>query len=127
MSDFERDYEIAYHWSPSARREAIQREGLRVGAEPCVNGVEDDHRNLWVSVSPTPSQAWWLSGEALYLGGFGSESPIWDLYEVDLAGLVIERRQKDYPELYVHEDISPERITRVAIRKFGSFTEQQSA
>lgn len=125
MSDFERDYEIAYHWSPSTRRDAIEREGLRIGSEPSVNGVEDDHRNGWVSVSPTPSQAWWLSAGALHIGGFGSEAPIWDLYEVDIADLSVERRQGDYPEFYVHENVASERVTRVAIRKFGAWPDIQ--
>lgn len=120
MSDFERDYDIGYHWSPASRRTAIERDGLRVGAEPSVNAAEgDSHRNLWISVSPTPAQAWWLSAEALHIGGFGSESPDWDLYEVDLKGLPVDRRSGDYPEFYVHEHISPDRVMWVARRGFG--------
>lgn len=121
MSDFERDYEITYHWSPSTRRAAIEREGLRIGVKPCVNGVEDDHRNEWISVSPTPSQAWWLSGEALCGGGFPSEAPEWDLYEVDVKGLSVDRRSciDDYPELYVLENVPPDRVRWVARRRFN--------
>lgn len=119
MSDFERDYEIAYHWSPSTRRTFIEGEGLRIGAPPAVNGVEDDHRNEWISVSPTPGQAWWLSGEALWGGGFPSESTEWDLYEVDIKGLSVGRRGDDYPELRVHENISADRVRWVGRRTFG--------
>lgn len=121
MSDFERDYEIVYHWSPSTRRPAIEREGLRIGVAPCVNGVEDDHRNPWISVCPTPSQAWWLSGEALHGGGFVCEAPVWDLYEVDVKGLKTDRRgfRDDYPEFYVLEDVAADRVRWVARRTFG--------
>jgi hypothetical protein len=120
MSDYERDYEIAYHWSPCTRREAIAREGLKVGAPPCVNAEEfgEGHRNLWVSVSPTPSQAWYLSAGALYVGGFPTESDHWDLYEVDIKGLEVERRRDDYPELYVYDNIPAHAVRRVAFRRF---------
>lgn len=124
MSDFEREYEIAYHWSPTTRRAAIEREGLRIGAEPCVNGIDEDHRNQWISVSPTPIQAWWLSGEALYGGGFPCEAPIWDLYEVDIKDLNYDRRHDDYPELRVMQDVPADRLRWVARRTFGDDEEK---
>jgi hypothetical protein len=60
-----------------------------IGSKPCVNGVEDDHRNLWISLSPTAAQAGSLSGEALAVGGFGAESDVWDLWEVDITDLCL--------------------------------------
>jgi hypothetical protein len=137
MSDFERDYVIVYHWSPSTRRAAIERDGLRIGAEPAVNAVEGSgfldgepgpagHRNECISVSPTPTQAWWLSGEALEVGGFPSESPTWDLYEVNIAGLDYDRRGDDFPELKVREGISADRVTWIASRPFESRHENPS-
>lgn len=118
MPDFETDCDVGYHWSPSTRREAIEREGLRVGAAPAVNGVEDGHRNSYISLSPTPAQAWWLSGGALFTGGFASESPTWDLYEVDINGLDAGRLAEGYPEIQVREDISADRVERIALRAF---------
>jgi hypothetical protein len=74
-----------FHWSPTSRRADIHAEGLRIGCRPVVNGVEDDHRNPWISLSPTPWQAWDLSAGALAVGRFTSESPLWDLWRADLT------------------------------------------
>ena len=78
---------VAYHWSPSTRRTSIRTRGLVIGAAPSVNGVEDDHRNPWISLAPTAAQAWWLSGGALEGGGFAVEHPVWDLWEADLTDI----------------------------------------
>lgn len=114
-----RGYLIAYHYSPRVRRKLILREGLRIGAPPCVNGVEDDCRNDWISLSPTAAQAWWLSGEALGIGGFQVECNIWDLWEADIAGLDWEQRRDGYPEIKVNQDISADRLNLVGQRQFG--------
>jgi hypothetical protein len=111
--------EIAYHWSPSSRRKSIEQVGLCVGSNPVVNGIQGDHRNPYISLSPTPAQAWWLSGGALAIGGFNSESDVWDLYEVDIKGRVAVCRDDDYPEIKVYEDIPADHVIRVAQRAFA--------
>ena len=65
---------------------------------PSVNGVEDDHRNPWISLAPTAAQAWWLSGGALEGGGFAVEHPVWDLWEADLTD--IEGYRADFLKLF---------------------------
>jgi hypothetical protein len=119
------DYVIAYHYSPSTRRAAILRDGLVIGSEPCVNGIEDDHRNLWISLSPTAAQAWWLSGEALAVGGFGAESDVWDLWEVDITDLDRQDWLDRLPELQVLEDIPAYRLHLVGQRTLEA--EQETA
>ena len=52
-----------------ARRTSIRTRGLVIGAALSVNGVEDDHRNPWISLAPTAAQAWWLSGEHSKVAG----------------------------------------------------------
>lgn len=111
-----------YHWSPATRRESIQRRGLLIGAEPCVNGVEDDHRNEWISLSPTPAQAWWLSGQALECGGFTAEHPVWDLWQVDLTDADTAPCAGSYPEMRVHHSLTPDRLTWIASRQFATST-----
>ncbi|MCV7174760.1 hypothetical protein [Mycolicibacterium sphagni] len=112
--------DVAYHWSPSTRRLGIHTDGLKIGAAPAVNSVGGDWHNSWISLSPTPAQAWSLSGGALEVGGFSTESPIWDLYEVDITGLPIARAATaDYPELHISQDIPADRVVRVAMRLYG--------
>lgn len=110
---------VGYHWSPATRRAGIAAGGLRIGAEPVVNGVEDVHRNRWISLCTTPTHAWWLSAGALHTGGFGGPelNGAWDLYEVDVSGLAITTMSGPYPEVRVAVDIAPERITWVARRQ----------
>lgn len=110
---------IAYHWSPSTRRASIRRRGLVIGATPAVNGVEDDHRNPWISLAPTPALAWWMSGEALEGGGFAAEDPVWDLWEVNLAGIEHTTGTPSYPEITVPSCIPPDRLTWIGTRTFG--------
>lgn len=45
---------VGYHWSPATRRAGIDAGGLRIGTAPVVNGVEDVHRNRWISLCATP-------------------------------------------------------------------------
>lgn len=110
---------VGYHWSPATRRSSIHARGLLVGSRPVVNGVEDDHRNPWISLSPTPSQAWWLSGGAIACGGFHSECPTWDLWEVDLTDARAEYTDCGYPEVRVLHAISPTRMAWIASRQFS--------
>lgn len=110
---------VAYHWSPSTRRTSIRTRGLVIGAAPSVNGVEDDHRNPWISLAPTAAQAWWLSGGALEGGGFAVEHPVWDLWEADLTDIEHTPGRPDYPEIRVRGDIPSDRLTWIGSRVFG--------
>ncbi|WP_418054414.1 hypothetical protein [Mycolicibacterium senegalense] len=110
---------IAYHWSPSLRKRGIEERGLVIGAAPAVNAVQDSHRNPWISVSPTPSQAWWLSGGALEAGGLldGLDgSSLWLLWEVDITGLTVQGDIANYPEYQVLENIAADRVTLIGQR-----------
>lgn len=112
---------VGYHWSPSTRREGIEARGLVIGSAPAVNSAQGhDHRNGWVSVSPTALQAWWLSAGALAAGGFQApESPLWLLWEVDITSLEAINAVGQYREWRVLQDIAPERVKLVGQRVFG--------
>lgn len=110
--------DVGYHWAPSSRRATIQAQGLRIGCRPAVNGVEDDHRNPWISLSPTASQAWTLSAGALATGGFPSEAPAWDLWEADLTGAKVQRCGGDYPELRALQPLPVDCLVWIASRRF---------
>ena len=110
---------VGYHWSPRTRRASIHAHGLVIGARPAVNGVEDLHLNPWISLSPTPSQAWLLSAGAIACGGFESECPTWDLWEADLTDAHADYISNGYPELRVLQNISSDRLTWIASRPFA--------
>jgi len=65
-----------FHWSPAARRAAIERRGLRIDSPPTV-----DSRH-WgrVCVCMSPSHAWALSA-----GYVGEPGQVWDLWMVQLS------------------------------------------
>lgn len=108
---------IGYHWSPRTRHTAIRNTGLMIGSPPVVNAAGgNDYRSTWVSLSPTPSQAWWLSGDALAVGGFTTESATWDLWKVDLTGIDTRHVMSGYPEIQALHNIPPDRLTWIASR-----------
>lgn len=109
---------IAYHWSPQSRRASIEGSGLVIGSDPSVNGVEDDFRSPWVSLSPTPALAWWLSVGALEVGGFVPDDTVWLLWEVDITGLAVQGDIGRYPEYQVLQNISAARLMLVGQRNF---------
>lgn len=107
---------IGYHWSPRTRHVAIRDTGLMIGSPPVVNAIDGDgYRSAWISLSPTPSQAWWLSGDALTVGGFTTEV-LWDLWEVDLTGIDTRHVMSGYPEIRALQNIPPQRLTWIAGR-----------
>jgi len=112
--------DVGYHWSPVSRRAAIFLDGLRPGCQPTVNGIQDDHRNPWISLSPTPSQAWTLSAGALAVGGFSSEAAVWDLWQADLSSLEVRCCDDSYPEIRVLEPIAPPQLMWIASRPFSA-------
>lgn len=67
-----------YHWSPVERRKAIRVEGLRPYSEPTVSTGPERYPSI--SLSPTPSMAWGLSGDM----GWATEIEDWDLWQVNL-------------------------------------------
>lgn len=67
-----------FHWSPTDRRDEILRDGLRLFSVPTV--CTGDHRYPSISLSPSPSQGWGLSGDMPQV----SEIEWWDLWEVAL-------------------------------------------
>ncbi len=108
---------IGYHWSPRTRHTAIRNTGLVIGSPPVVNAVDGaDYRSTWISLSPTPSQAWWLSGDALTVGGFTTESPTWDLWEADLTAIDTRLVMTGYPEIRALQSVPAERLTWIASR-----------
>lgn len=115
------DAVVGYHWSPSTRRAGIEERGLVIGAVPVINSVEgQEYRNPWVSVSPTPSQAWWLSAGAVAVGGMAPpESKLWLLWEVDISGLAATSDGVLYREWRVLQDIESQRVKLVGQRTFG--------
>lgn len=85
-----------FHWSPSQRRESIEREGLRPYAPaltPVWHPGSDEHVAVawpWVCLGTDPARAWRLSG------GMGSTAEdSWDLWQVTLA---------DGDEVHVHAE-----------------------
>lgn len=118
---------VGYHWAPTSRRAAIESEGLRIGCRPAVNGVEDDHRNSWISLSPTPAQAWTLSAGALAIGGFPSEAPAWDLWQADLTGVEVRRCEGAYPEVRALQPVPPARLVWIASRQFPANSNHEKA
>lgn len=111
---------LGYHWSPSTRRRSIERYGLRIGQPPVVNGIEDDFRAPWISVSASPLQAWWLSAGALQIGGFTDPAHPghWDLYEMDLTDLATQTTTDHHREIRVLVDVPPDRLEWVGKRAF---------
>lgn len=63
---------ILYHWSPSSRREAIERDGFRPGSES-TDGLWRPPYTCWAD---SPSLAWGLSGAMPR----GEQHPTWDLW-----------------------------------------------
>ena len=71
--------DVLYHWSPSERRVAILRKGLKVYSK---RTVMSQGRWPYICLSTRPSLAWGLSGD--FRAGDKERDPIedWDLWEV---------------------------------------------
>lgn len=100
-----------FHWSPTARRPAIARHGLRTHSEPVVNTVCGGY----ICLSQTPSQAWMLSAAAA-----GKRGEEWDCWQVSLDTddevHVREFFGNRIEELRVHNHIPKDRIWLVGTR-----------
>lgn len=84
-----------YHWSPTSRREAILRDGLRMDADATVcSGDPIGHPFRCICLSPSPSAAWSLSGAMEWC----QEIEAWDLWQVRLA---------DGDEVHIRPDFGP--------------------
>ena len=64
-----------FHWSPTERRAAINRRGLRLRQRPVVHTFRMDY----LCASTSPSQAWMLSA-----GAFGERGQDWDCWQLTL-------------------------------------------
>ena len=64
-----------FHWSPSSRRAAITRRGLRVNSRPTTDSVRWDR----ICLSLSPSHAWVHSAAVS-----GERGEQWDLWQVSL-------------------------------------------
>lgn len=100
-----------FHWSPTTRRDAIQRGGLRINSDPMVNTV----RSGYICMSQSASQAWMLSAAAC-----GERGESWDCWQVSLD-LDDDVRVRDFrgnriEELRVHNHIPKSRIWLVGTR-----------
>ena len=71
--------EPLFHWSPTERRKEIRAGGLKPW-QPATVTSSRDHVQPYVSLSPTPSMAWGLSGDMEWV----SEIEQWDLWQVYL-------------------------------------------
>lgn len=104
-----------YHWSPTERRDAIAREGLRPYSPPTVQ--DGDLHFPYISLSPTPSAAWGLSGDMEWV----SDVERWDLWQVRLgAGDEVRFRPtfgNVLEEVKVSSAIPADRVWYVATRE----------
>lgn len=100
-----------FHWSPAARRPAIQRRGLRINSTPAVQSF----RCGYICLSQSPSQAWSLSA-----GVFGERGEEWDCWQVSLDHHdevhVREFWGNRMEELRVHNHIPKSRVWLVGSR-----------
>lgn len=101
-----------FHWSPVSRREAILREGLRPFCEPTVASGPQPY----ISLGPTPSAAWGLSGDMDWM----ADEDQWDLWQVRLRDGDDVRARLDFAprivEIKVHTVIPPDRLWWVGQR-----------
>lgn len=102
-----------FHWSPVARRAAIERRGLRINSHPTIDSQKWDR----ICVSLSPSHAW--AHSAGMVGELGSE---WDLWQIQLD----KNDQVDVQpfvgniigEIRLHNDIPHTRLWHVGTRTF---------
>lgn len=66
---------LLYHWSPSSRRAAIQREGLVIGSPVVIHSAEG-WTPTYLCFSDSPSFAWG------YSGALSNVAEDWDLWQV---------------------------------------------
>lgn len=102
-----------FHWSPIDRRQAILKEGLRPFCDPSVASG----KLPYISLSPTPSSAWGLSGDMEWVEEFDD----WDLWQVRLVEGDEVRIRGDFGptirEVKVHNTITPDRLWWVGTRQ----------
>lgn len=100
-----------FHWSPAARRPAINKRGLRINCRP----VTSTFRCGYICLSQSPSQAWALSASV-----FGQRGEEWDCWQVSLDHddevHVREFWGNRIEELRVHNDIPKSRIWHIGTR-----------
>ena len=105
---------LAYHWSPTARRESIKTTGLRIRQL----SVHAPIRYPLVCLTLDPLTAWAASG-----GTFITDENSWDLWAVyagELGGFeVIPNDDRTIRELRVYKSIPARHVAYVATRTQG--------
>lgn len=100
-----------FHWSPSVRRAAILRHGLRINSAPTVDSTKWNR----ICFSLSPSHAWAHSGQMV-----GNEGEAWDLWQVQLNKSdevdVLPVVGNIIGEVRVHNNIAKERLWLVGTR-----------
>lgn len=108
-------FQFLFHWSPSERRVSIRENGLRPFSSPVVS--TGDVRYPYISLSPSPSAAWSLSGAMEWC----SEIEQWDCWQVGIPeeaevhvrpnfGPIIE-------EVKIYSPIPPDMVWYVGTRE----------
>ena len=102
-----------YHWSPTERRAAIQKEGLQPYS-PSMS--HEGYAYAHICLATTPSAAWGISGDM----DWGREEESWDLWQVRLAeGDEVHYRAEFgnvLKEVRVANTIPPDRVWYVGTR-----------
>lgn len=102
--------DLAYHWSPSARRKGIERRGLVPGSM----ARSRQWRPPFVCLSREPAYALRSSHAQTAV------SEPMDLWQVDLAVLPISREEFDWhDEVRVYERIPARFLTYLATREYA--------
>jgi hypothetical protein len=105
--------EALFHWSPTERRKLIRERGLHPFKRPVIHS-QDNLGYPYVSLSPTPSAGWSLSGAIV------DEIDEWDLWMVRLADTDAIHVRSDFgpviQEVKVSNVIPPDRLWYVGTR-----------
>ena len=110
---------ILYHWSPTARRIEILKNGLQPFSRTTVSGDDPDGNVLaypYVCLSPSPSAAWALSGDL----GWATEVEEWDLWQAQIPENVEVHIRPNFgpvvEEIKAYGVIPPDHLWLVATR-----------
>lgn len=113
--------EIGYHWSPRENRDAIQREGLKVGVRAILyrnpaTGEDEAWRAPYICTSPSPSKA------LKYVKArFDDDTPDMDLYEVRVSPedkvKIRNDMRREILEVRIYNSIPPNRVIYLATRE----------
>lgn len=98
---------LLYHWSPRARRESIQLQGLVPGSL----STDEVWNPPYVCFARSPSRGWGLSG----MTARGEQHEEWDLWMCELDEQLLE--ELEGKEWRARTAVSPELLWYVATRR----------